>query len=97
MWCSWRLELAGLSIYTNHVRSFEDWSQGILLRDALLLSKVSLLTMITLFVLCFSSIVSGAAIEQRDPVPVGYVAPPYYPSTSSKPPPARLSYWALQY
>jgi beta-glucosidase len=40
--------------------------------------------MISLFVLGFSSIVAGALIEQRDPVPAGYVAPPYYPSTSSK-------------
>jgi beta-glucosidase len=40
--------------------------------------------MISLFVLGFSSIIAGAVIEQRDPVPAGYVAPPYYPGTSSK-------------
>jgi beta-glucosidase len=39
--------------------------------------------MIPFFVLCLSGIASGAVIEQRDPVPAGYVAPPYYPSTLS--------------
>jgi beta-glucosidase len=29
--------------------------------------------------LYFASLAAGAAIEQRDPVPKGYVAAPYYP------------------
>jgi hypothetical protein len=35
--------------------------------------------MLSLVLICISSLVSGAAIERRDPVPAGYVAPPYYP------------------
>jgi beta-glucosidase len=31
-------------------------------------------------ILGLSSVVAGAAIERRDPVPAGYVAAPYYPS-----------------
>jgi len=38
--------------------------------------------MASLLVLGFSAIVSGAAIQQRDPVPAGYVAAPYYPGMS---------------
>jgi beta-glucosidase len=35
--------------------------------------------MLSLIVFGLSSVVSGAAIERRDAVPAGYVAPPYYP------------------
>lgn len=35
--------------------------------------------MASLLVLGFSALVSGAAIQQRDAVPAGFVAPPYYP------------------
>jgi len=38
--------------------------------------------MASLLVLGFAAIVSGAAIQQRDPVPAGYVAAPYYPGMS---------------
>ncbi|KAF1833818.1 beta-glucosidase-like protein [Decorospora gaudefroyi] len=36
--------------------------------------------MVALLVLCCASVVAGAAIQQRDPVPAGYVAAPYYPA-----------------
>ncbi|KAA8614599.1 BglX Beta-glucosidase-related glycosidase [Pyrenophora tritici-repentis] len=36
--------------------------------------------MASLLVLGFSALVSGAAIQQRDAVPAGFVAPPYYPA-----------------
>lgn len=31
-----------------------------------------------------STVAAGAAIQQRDAVPAGYVAPPYYPGPFSK-------------
>ncbi|KNG44253.1 glycoside hydrolase family 3 protein [Stemphylium lycopersici] len=36
--------------------------------------------MVSLLFLSLSGLVSSAAIQQRDPVPQGYVAPPYYPT-----------------
>lgn len=36
--------------------------------------------MISLRFLCFCTAVYGVAIEQRDSVPPGYVASPYYPA-----------------
>ncbi|KAH7078253.1 beta-glucosidase-like protein [Paraphoma chrysanthemicola] len=36
--------------------------------------------MLSFILLSLSSYVAGAAIERRDAVPAGYVAPPYYPS-----------------
>ena len=35
--------------------------------------------MISLILLCTATLVAGAAIERRIPVPPGYVASPYYP------------------
>lgn len=35
--------------------------------------------MVSSLVLCFSTLAAGAALQQRDPVPAGYVAAPYYP------------------
>jgi hypothetical protein len=39
--------------------------------------------MVSFLALGFSTIVAGAAIQQRDAVPAGYVAAPYYPCMSS--------------
>jgi hypothetical protein len=41
---------------------------------------VNIFIMRSTIIVGLSSIVSGAAIERRDPVPAGYVAEPYYPS-----------------
>jgi hypothetical protein len=35
--------------------------------------------------LSFSSLAASAALDTRDPVPAGYVAPPYYPSEFKQP------------
>lgn len=52
---------------------------GLIKRPALHSVFVS---MRSLLVLSLSSFVTGAALDTRDPVPSGYVAPPYYPSNS---------------
>jgi hypothetical protein len=38
--------------------------------------------MLSLVLLGVSSLVSGAVLDRRDPVPAGYFSPPYYPCKS---------------
>lgn len=44
------------------------------------MSPLYLPMMFSLILIFLSSAVVGAAIDKRDPVPAGYVAPPYYPT-----------------
>ncbi|KZM19614.1 Beta-glucosidase [Ascochyta rabiei] len=47
----------------------------------------------SLFLICFSSFVAGAALDPRDPVPSGFSAPPYYPTPHG----GWLSAWGESY
>jgi hypothetical protein len=77
------LDMASAGAYIQRtVVSFQNLVSGYRRADAHLLTYSHSFIMVSFLVLGFSTIVAGAAIQQRDPVPAGYVAAPYYPGMS---------------